>query len=94
MKRGKTVWVKESRSGWDKRQASLVLCIFADGILRVPPMVIFHGTGQRLAAEKAKYDPGILVEFNSTAYMNDRLFEPYIREHLLPVLGGRPTLFC
>jgi len=94
MKGEKTVWVKESRSGWDKRQASLVLCIFADGILRVPPMVIFHGTGQRLAAEKAKYHPGILVEFNPTAYMNDRLFEWYIREHLLPVLGGRPTLFA
>jgi len=28
----KTVWVKESQSGWDKRQASLVLCVFADGI--------------------------------------------------------------
>lgn len=41
----KTVWVRETKSGWDKRQASLVLCIFADGINRIPPMIIFHGEG-------------------------------------------------
>ncbi|RPA95569.1 DDE-domain-containing protein [Choiromyces venosus 120613-1] len=90
----KTVWVKETRSGWDKRQASLVLCIFADGIPWVPPMIIFHGTGQRLGAEKLKYHLGVLIEFNPTAYMNDNLFENYITQHLVPVLGGRPTLFA
>ena len=41
----KTIWAKESKSGWGKRQASLVLCIFGDGIPRIPPMIIFHGTG-------------------------------------------------
>ncbi|RPB01349.1 hypothetical protein L873DRAFT_1891493, partial [Choiromyces venosus 120613-1] len=41
----KTVCVKETRSWWDKCQATLVLWIFADGIPRVPPMVIFHDTG-------------------------------------------------
>jgi len=46
----KTVWVKESL-GWDKRQASLVLCVFADGVPRVPPMIIFRGTGKRLGRE-------------------------------------------
>jgi len=90
----KTVWVKESRSGWDKRQASLVLCIFADGIARVPPMIIFHGTGKRLGAEKLRYHPSVLVEYNPTAYMNDGLFEKYITNHLVPALGGRPTLFA
>ena len=90
----KTIWVKESRSGWDKRQASLVLCVFADGVPRVPPMIIFRGTGQRLGAERAKYHDGVLVEFNPTAYMNDQLFERYIQEHLIPVLGGHPTLFA
>ena len=28
----KTVWIKETRSGWSKRKATLLLCIFADGI--------------------------------------------------------------
>ena len=89
----KTVWVKESRSGWDKRQASLVLCIFADGVSRVPPMVIFHGTGRRLGAEKLRYHSDVLVEYNATAYMNDSLFEKYITHYLIPALRGRPTLF-
>jgi len=89
----KTVWAKSSQSGWDKRQASLVLCVFADGVPRVPPMIIFRGKGERLGSERSEYHPGVEVEFNDKAYMNDQLFLRYIDEHLLPVLGGRPTLF-
>ncbi|RPA90955.1 DDE-domain-containing protein [Choiromyces venosus 120613-1] len=90
----RTVWAKESRSGWDKQQATLVLCIFADGIPQIPPMIIFHGTGQRVESEKLQYHAGVIVEFNPTAYMNDGLFERYITNYLIPVLGGRPTLFA
>ena len=36
----------------------------------------------------------MLVEFNPTAYMNDVLFEKYVRTYLIPVLGGRSTLFA
>jgi len=90
----KTIWAKESKSGWGKRHASLVLCVFGDGIARIPPMIIFHGTGKRLGNEKEQYDPRVLVEYNPTAYMNESLFERYITNHLLPVLGGRPTLFA
>lgn len=90
----KTVWVKESKSGWDKRQASLVLCIFADGVNRIPPMVLFHGEGKVLPKESPQYHPGVLVEFNRTAYMNDGLFVKYIDLYLLPALNGRPSLFA
>ena len=90
----KTIWVNESQSGWDKRQASQVWCIFADRIPRIPPMIIFRGTGTRLNAEKPHYHPGVLVEFNATAYMNHTLFERYITNHLIPALGGRPSLFA
>jgi len=86
--------VKESRSGWDKRQASLVLCVFADGISRIRPMIIFRGTGARLGAEKLRYHAGVLIEFNATAYMNDTLFAKYITNYLVPALGSRPTLFA
>lgn len=90
----KTIWVKESKSGWDKRQASLVLCIFADGVNRIPPMVLFHGKGTVYEKESPKYHPGVLVEFNPTAYMNDDLFLKYIELYLLPALGNRPSLFA
>jgi hypothetical protein len=90
----KTVWVKETKSGWDKRQASLVLCVFADGVNRVPPMIIFHGKGNVLIRESPEYHPGIIVEFNDTAYMNDALFLKYIELYLLPALDGRSILFA
>jgi len=48
----KTIWAKESKSGWGKRHVSLVLGVFGDGIARIPPMIIFHGTGKRLGNEK------------------------------------------
>jgi len=90
----KTIWAKQSQNGWDKRQASLVLCVFADGVPRVPPMVIFRGKGERLGQEREQYHPGVEVEFNAKAYMNDQLFLRYIDTYLIPVLGGRPTLFA
>lgn len=90
----KTVWVKESRSGWDKRQASLVLCIFADGVNRIPSIIIFHGEGTVYAKEATKYHPGVVVEFNITAYMNNNLFLKYIQLYLIPALGNRPSLFA
>lgn len=74
--------------------ASLVLCVFADGFNRVPPLVIFHGKGRVYQKEKDLYHPGILVEFNEKAYMNGELFYKYIQEHIIPVLGERPSLFA
>lgn len=92
----KTIWVKDTKSVWDRRQASLVLCVFADGINRIPPMVLFHGLGTVYEKESPKYHPGVLVEFNATAYMNDKLFLKYIELYLLPALGSgnKPSLFA
>lgn len=44
MKGDKTVWAKASKSGWDKRQPTIMLAVFADGISRIPPLIIFKGT--------------------------------------------------
>lgn len=90
----KTVWVKDSRSGWDQCQASLVLCIFADGFNKIPPMIIFHGQDKRLGSEPEKYHPGVIVEFNDTAYVTEILFIKYIEKYLLPALNGKPSLFA
>lgn len=92
----RTVWVKETRSAWDKRQASLLLSIFVDGINRILPLIIFHGTGRGslVLREPPQYHSGVIVEFNEEAYMNDQLFLKYIEQHLLLTLGGRPSLFA
>ena len=40
------VWVQGGSSGLDKRQCTVQLTIFADGIPCVEPLVIFRGTGK------------------------------------------------
>lgn len=43
-KRGaKTVWVKEQRSGWNKRQATLQICVYTDGLPHTEPLIMFRG---------------------------------------------------
>ena len=51
-KGSKTVWVRARRSGWDKRQATIQLTIFADGIDRVIPLIIFRGTADNTSAPR------------------------------------------
>jgi hypothetical protein len=40
-----TVAGKSERSGWDKRQATIILYIMADGNTSFKPIVIFYGKG-------------------------------------------------
>ena len=42
----KTIWAKSEKAGWDKRQATLVLTAFADGIGRVKPLIIFRASAK------------------------------------------------
>ena len=70
-----------------------MLSVFTNGVPRVPTIVIFRGKGEILEREKEKYHPGVQVEFNQKAYMNDQLFLQYIEKHLVLALGGRPSLF-
>jgi hypothetical protein len=39
----KTVWVKEQRSRWNKRQATLQLTLHADGLPYTKPLLMFRG---------------------------------------------------
>ena len=45
----KTVWVKGGASGLEKRQCTVQITLFADGITRVKPMIIFRGKGKRIS---------------------------------------------
>ena len=80
----KTVAAKSDRSGWNKRQATLILYIFADGVQRLKPKVIFHGKPEgRVHREECDlYANGVTVEFNDTAYNNEQLFLKWIAEEL------------
>jgi hypothetical protein len=94
-KRGeKTVTVHIARSGWDKRQVTLILYIFADGIPRIKPKLIFHGTpteegGVIWERESHLYSAKVTVHYNESAYNNKELMNSWITEELIPIL--KPT---
>lgn len=75
-KGSKTVQVKEARSGWDRRQATLQICVFVDGVDRCRPLLIFHraeGKGDsRRIAKSRKYAHGVDVLFNPTAWATEK----------------------
>ena len=43
-----SVWVRGAASGLDKRQYTVQLTIFADGISHVKPLLIFHDKGKHM----------------------------------------------
>jgi hypothetical protein len=66
--------VKKERSDWNKRQATLQLCLHANGLLHTKPLLMFKGllgTGDvRRRREMKRYPKGICVIFNDNAYVN------------------------
>ena len=75
-KGSKTVWCRSAGgSGLDKRQATVHLTIFGDGMPRTKPLVIFRGTGQRMTqAEKQDYDHRGTVKFHPNAWCDETMF--------------------
>ena len=53
----KEVWAQSGQSSLDKRQVTVQLTVFADGVDSVRPTVIFRGKGLRISAkEKQSYE--------------------------------------
>jgi hypothetical protein len=63
--------MKEQRSGWDQRQATLQVCVFADRVRRCKLLLIFHrdpvGDSRRCKEEKL-FDQRVCTAFNQTAW--------------------------
>ena len=82
-KGAKTVWVKEQRSGWDRRQATLQVCVFADGNKRCQPLLIYYGDpvgDSRRRAEEKLYDKRVCVAFNKTAWADSQNLQDWVRK--------------
>ena len=75
-KGSKTVWCRSvGGSGLDKRQATVQLTMFGDGMPRTKPGVIFRSTGQRITqAEKQDYDHRVTVKFHPNAWCDETMF--------------------
>jgi len=93
----KTIWMQSSQtSGWDKRQGTIQLTVFADGVPRVKPLIFFRGKGiePTIITEMRTYDHRVVVKFNPTAYANSENIVSWLDEQLVPVLEGQPTLLA
>ena len=91
----KTIWAQSSStSGWDKRQGTIQLTVFADGVPRVKPLVFFRGKGigPTIVTERRLHDNRVIVKFNTTAYANSSNMLEWLDEQLVPVLGDQPSL--
>ncbi|KAJ7331153.1 hypothetical protein OS493_020855 [Desmophyllum pertusum] len=70
----KQVWVSQPSSGLDKRQATLQLCIRADGEQNVKPALIFRGKGRE--------------ERKQNAWMNEEINMQWVQGTLIPGIGN------
>ena len=78
----KTVFVKQTGSRWDRRQATLQIMVYIDGIRCYKPLLIFHGKNEdhrqkpkasNLRKEYKLYDSRVEVMFNPKAWSNTDL---------------------
>ena len=70
----KTVWCRTTGSGHDKRQCTVQLTVFAGGVPRVKPLLIFKGTGLRIPdKEKQQYDSRVVVQFQENAWCDEKI---------------------
>ena len=70
----KEVWAQSGQSDLNKRQATVQLTVFADGVDRVRPTVIFRGKGLRISAkEKQSYDRRVKVMYQEKAWCDEEI---------------------
>ena len=62
--------------GLDKRQCTIQLTVFADGNIRLPPLIIFKDKGLRISAdEKKKWDSRVYVTFQEKARCDEKVMK-------------------
>jgi DDE superfamily endonuclease len=89
----KTVWVKTTASGLDKRQASVQLTVFADGRARIKPLIIFRGKGLRIPqAERHQWDRRVVVGFQENAWVNEEVMRFWIEDMWRPCISPHSLL--
>jgi hypothetical protein len=82
-----TVAGKSDRNSWNKRQATIILHIMANGDTPFKPVIIFHGQRTVLAKEQPYYDPRVEVHFNPTAYHNEEMFLQWLEDVYQPYIA-------
>ena len=61
----KEIWVRSGQSGLDKRQCTVQLTVFDDGVGRLIPTLVFQGKCLRISKEeKSNWDKRVKVFFS------------------------------
>ena len=75
------VWCVSGSSGLDKQQFSVQLTIFADGVPRVCPPVIFRGKGLKITRKEQKaWNRRMQVALQSKAWCDESMIKKWISE--------------
>ena len=75
----KDVCCKTGASGPEKRQATAQNTIFADGVPRVKPLIIFRCKGLRISTnEKKAWDSRVTVFFQENAWCDEEITVKWI----------------
>ena len=75
----KEVWCSNASSGLDKRQCTVQLTIFADGVSRARPTIIFRGQGKRISPnEMRSWDSRVNVMFQLKAWCDENVMKVWV----------------
>ena len=85
--------MSQPSSGLDKRQATLQLCIGADGEQNVKPALIFRGKGRVATEEKEKYDKRVDVYFQQDAWMDEEIYLQWVQGTLISIWNDKEEKF-
>ena len=84
-----SVWVRGGASGLDKCQCTGQLTLFADSEPRVKPLLIFRGTGKRIAlSQLVRYDRRVVVKFQPNAWCDEDMMKFWVRQMWAPICDG------
>ena len=80
-KESSELWCVSGSSALDQRQCSVQLTIFADGVPRIRPRVIFREKGLRITRkEQEAWDRRVQVAFQPKAWCDESMMKKWISE--------------
>lgn len=91
-KGSKEVWAVSGSSDLEKRQCTVQLTIFGDGVSRVRPTIIFRGKGKRInAEERKKWDRRVKVYFQPNAWCDENVMKEWTSDEWGNLFSNPPT---
>ena len=86
------IWCASAASGLDKRQCTVQLTAFADGVSRVRPLVFFCGLGKRIAKKESDaWDSRVKVMFQENAWCSESIMKAWIESEWANVFTNPQT---